>query len=351
VEIPIQNLYYLLCYAWDRLEEGEVVDVASETPKDVANLLARVLVNGTQHLMRRGLDRGYVAHEEETARLRGRLDFATTTKRLLHVQGRAHCHYDELTPDVLHNRILRTTLRRLAQVEGIDSAHYEALFRLYRQMEGITEVPVSTRTFGLVQLHSGNAFYRFLLTVCALVHESILVSEATGSYRFRDFTRDEVAMRRVFEQFVASFYLREQSGYRVRPQRRILWDAEALAGSSPDLLPNMYADVVLEPRSGAGRTIVLDTKYTPKVFQTYRETSRFRSGHLYQMHAYLEQLAAEDRREGHQRELEGLLLYPTASVELDHRYRFGGHHLRLRTLNLNRDWQAIHEDLLSLLDR
>jgi len=56
--IPIQNLYYLLCYAWNRLDEAELVNVGREdilTPQD---LFAKVLIAGANRLLKKGLDRG-----------------------------------------------------------------------------------------------------------------------------------------------------------------------------------------------------------------------------------------------------------------------------------------------------
>ena len=46
--IPITNIYYLLCYAWDRLDEKDVVDVHPEEEKDLADLFARVLVSANR---------------------------------------------------------------------------------------------------------------------------------------------------------------------------------------------------------------------------------------------------------------------------------------------------------------
>jgi 5-methylcytosine-specific restriction enzyme subunit McrC len=71
VKIPIENLYYLLCYAWNRLDEAEIVDVDLEPETKVLDLLAKVLVNGVNHVVRRGLDRGYVVHEESVAGIKG----------------------------------------------------------------------------------------------------------------------------------------------------------------------------------------------------------------------------------------------------------------------------------------
>src|SRR5690349_8133849 len=107
MKIPIRNLYYLLCYAWDRLEEGELVDAGVEGQKEAADLFAHVLDNGVRHVMRRGMDRGYKLHEETIGGVRGRIDLNVTIRRQLHVRARTHCWFDELSHDVEQNRILK----------------------------------------------------------------------------------------------------------------------------------------------------------------------------------------------------------------------------------------------------
>ena len=48
MNIPIQNIYYLLCYAWDKLEEKEVVDV---DPIESTSLVASSSVLETSTLI------------------------------------------------------------------------------------------------------------------------------------------------------------------------------------------------------------------------------------------------------------------------------------------------------------
>src|SRR4051794_1628898 len=93
--IPIHNIYYLLCYAWNRFEEGRAVEVGATECPDLFNLFARVIINGTKRLLRRGLDRGYVPVAEDTTCLRGRVLFGETLNRMLHEQAKAHCGFDE----------------------------------------------------------------------------------------------------------------------------------------------------------------------------------------------------------------------------------------------------------------
>ena len=73
MKIPIQNIYFLLCYAWNTLAEGRVVSVSQEECKTLAELFAHVLDGGVTHLLKRGLDRDYVTEEVDTSSLRGSL--------------------------------------------------------------------------------------------------------------------------------------------------------------------------------------------------------------------------------------------------------------------------------------
>ena len=95
VKIPIQNVYYLLCYAWDKLAEKDVVAVEAIDSTSLADLFARVLINGTNHLLKRGFDRGYVSHREWTGRIRGRICFQEATRRNPTTTGRLPCDFDE----------------------------------------------------------------------------------------------------------------------------------------------------------------------------------------------------------------------------------------------------------------
>ncbi len=42
--IPIENIYYLFCYAWNRFEEAQTIPLGASPGPDLPNLLARVCV-------------------------------------------------------------------------------------------------------------------------------------------------------------------------------------------------------------------------------------------------------------------------------------------------------------------
>lgn len=342
MSIPIHNIYYLLSYAWNKLEEGERINVAEMQCETLIDLLASVLANGTAYILRRGLDRGYVPYHEETATLRGKLDVTTTFNRTGFRLPRVCCAFDELQYDVLHNQIIKTTIYNVLRLRELDQKIRGSLEQCYRKFTDIRQIPLTKRHFGLVQLHRNNGCYDLLLDVCQLIFENLLVDERTGATTFRDFLRDDKKMATLFEAFVRNFYKREQTEFKVKSEV-IQWDAMPLNEHSRGLLPEMNTDISL---SSAKRKIIIDTKYYKDMFRGQYEKKGLISAHLYQIYAYVANL---EGLKGVSTNCEGILLYPTVTQEFDARYDIKGHRVSIRTIDLSQEWPQIKATLLRMI--
>jgi 5-methylcytosine-specific restriction enzyme subunit McrC len=342
--IPIQNIYYLLCYAWNHLEAKDIVDVGGLESNELVDLFAHVLIGGTNHLLRRGLDRGYLTFSDDLTGLRGKIDVTATVKRSLLAKSRAHCQFDELSHNVLHNQILKTTIGKLARTQGLDKKLKHQLLLIYRRMHDVDDISLSKLAFRRVQLHRNNAFYDFLMNICELVQENLLAEQHGSGYRFRDFLRDEKKMSKVFEKFVVRFFKREQRKYSVAGSERLEWDALPFTEESRDALPIMVMDITLR---APDRTIIIDTKYYKETLQSNYGKETIHSGNFYQIFAYLKNLESKGAADAR---AEGMLLYPTTTRSLDLTYMIQGHLIRVCTINLAQHWEGIQQDLLKLLD-
>lgn len=241
--IPIENVYYLLCYAWNKLSEKDIVAVNPVDSTSLVNLFARVLINGTSHLLKRGFDRGYVLQHEWTERLRGRICFQETVGRNAIRTGRLPCQFDDLSYDVLHNQILKATMWRLIRTQGLAPECSAGLFQLYRRFSDIQDLELSSRHFGQVQLHRNNQFYDFLLKICELIYRNLLISEEPGRGKFVDFVQDNRQMASLYEGFVRTFY-RVHTDFKVR-RENIYWRWSAADQVAAQLLPKMQTDISL----------------------------------------------------------------------------------------------------------
>jgi 5-methylcytosine-specific restriction enzyme subunit McrC len=180
-----------------------------------------------------------------------------------------------------------------------------------------------------------------MLHICELIYERLFPEHEGKAGQFASLLDDETKMNRIFERFVRNFFRHEQAEFRVASER-IEWDVTGMAASD-DLLPNMYTDTSL--RSGR-RTVVIETKYYSETLHTHHDRKALRSGHLYQLFAYLKNL---ERRGGPDLFAEGLLLYPAVHDHVDFRTSIQGHQLGARTIDLNQPWERIHSRLLSLI--
>jgi len=340
VNIPIENIYYLLCYAWDCLEEKDVVNVRALDSTNLADLFARVLTNGIRHLLRRGLDRGYLSYEEWTSRPRGRIQVQELVARAGSHTGRLPCNYDELSYDVLHNRILKATMRRLLRTRILAPETAEPLARILKLFSDVADIELSTQTFGQVQLHRNNRFYDFLLKVCELIHSETFVSEETGASSFLDFVRDEKQMAGLYEDFIRNFYRHEIEDLRTaREDIRWKWTPKDTAAA--DLLPKMQTDVSLSSPRGK---MIIECKYTPDATKRHYDAEKLRAAHLYQVNAYMQNLVGPGSDACRM-----MLLYPTVDSAISADYAHEGNTISIRTINLNQPWQGIDRDLRELV--
>ncbi len=340
MNIPIQNIYYLLCYAWDKLAEREVVNVEAVDITCLSDLFARVLINGTNHLLKGGFDRGYVPLHEWTGRPRGRICFQEAVHKNASKTSTLPCDFDDLSYNVLHNQILKATMRRLIRTEGLAAEFSEGLAQLCRLFSGIQDIELTNRLFGQVQLHRNNQFYDFLLKVCELIYRNLLVSEKSGTCKFMDFVRDRRQMAILFENFVRNFY-RIHTDYTVK-REDIYWHWIAADHVAAGLLPKMQTDISLNSET---RKIIIDCKFTPEATQHHYEAETLRSSHLFQIHAYLNNLP----KGGLNDSCEIMLLYPTVDSPLFASYADNGRKISIRTIDLNQPWRGIHKDLLALI--
>ena len=342
--IPVQNIYYLLIYAWSKLSEGEVTDVSDLESSELVDLFASVLNSGIKHLLRRGLDQSYISHEEEIAGVRGRINIGISVRRMLLPHGRAFCEFDELSVDTLPNQILLSTVRRLLKSPKLDPELHFKLRGLNRELGGISEIPLTQNAFRKVQLHSNNRFYRFLLNICELVLNMSIADEESGNYHFRDFIRDERKMARLFESFVFNFLRTERPDLSVKKEK-IFWQAKSDSDPRLDYLPMMETDISVRSKKPP-KTLIIDTKFYKETFQSYYESETIHSANLYQIFSYLKNL---ETRGGSDANADGMLLYPVVDRSVRLEYELPGHRIQICTLNLAADWKEIHKELLALV--
>ncbi|MDE2922679.1 MAG: hypothetical protein OYL92_11760 [Acidobacteriota bacterium] len=352
MKIPAHTLYVVLCYAWERYDEHLDSAAAREhasVPDDLPqNLMARLLRDSFRRLWRRGLDRGYLERAEDARRPKGKIDMVRTVARALRSRARVAVRYEELTRNVLPNRLVKSTMLRLASLPTNDLDHglRHDLLRLARLLPEVDEVELRGEFFHGVQLHRNNSDYGFLLSVCRLVAGRLVPEGRSGRYRFRGFTASDTEMGNLFEAFVRGFLKRERPELGVWPGNRQISFGTVTPIGAP-VVPAMFADIFVPSRraSERSRSVIVETKCVNEPFA--RDGKFLRSDHLYQLWAYLTNYS---RANLGVRSPAGILLYATDGNSFHHAYGFPGHPIEVRSLNLGQAWPDLRRDLHDLAD-
>jgi 5-methylcytosine-specific restriction enzyme subunit McrC len=335
MQIPIENIYYLLCYAWNKLDEKERVNVSIDDKTELLDLFAKVLINATKMLLKRGIDKNYIDQTEELAGVKGKVQISQTLKSNLLFKQRTMCTFDDFSANIISNRILISTIYRLTRTKGLDKQLKNELVGLKRMLFNIEQIEITNSLFKQVRLNRNNYFYGFVMNVCQIIYESTFPSEEQGKYKFSDFTRDDSKMNQLFEAFIRNFYKIEQRKYKTVRKETIKWQFDNTDNESYQYLPQMETDITLENNE---EKIIIDAKFYRETMTLNYDKERIKSANLYQLFSYL--LNQEDRT-SKTKNATGILLYPTIETDYNLNFKYNDHNIQIRTVNLNSNWRNI----------
>ncbi len=345
--IRVENLYYLLSYAWGLLPVAEPVVGDAETPPEtLLDLLAVLLRDSLEQLVKRGLDQDYQTTELLTAMPRGKLLPGRSMREQTLPRARMWCETDDRTPDTLLNQLVKSAAHYLAEAGEIKEALREDLRGLLRSFDRVRLVPLLDTRLGAVRVYRHTARYGMVVHLSQLVRHLALPTQEAGAVLLPDVWRDERNMARLFEQFVRNFYAFHLRGIATVRAKALQWQLTAEDDASAQHQPKMQTDVVVV-YDDCKRVALLECKFYPQALGAEHYGKRkVRAAHLYQLFAYQQHL----KRRFPGREVRTVLLYPVGTESVLLRYRLDGAPMWVYTLNLNQPWLTIHTDMLALLD-
>lgn len=326
-------MWVLLVYAAGLAEFEECLDLDIDEAAELPDVLARLLTVVVERRLRRNPSRGFQPTSAILPRVRGRIDWLTTVSGRHLERGRIGCRFEELTHNTTRNRLVRAALeamrsavtdREVAGLCGQLARHLEA--------NGVSAHRPSRAELSKDQIARHDADDRLMIAVAKLALDRVLPAETEGLTRLSRLARDEVRLRRIFEDAVAGFYRHElhgRGGWRVQGQAKLQWQQESASSGINDLLPTMAADIILD-RGNHHRTVI-DTKFTGIITVGAYGNERFKSGHIYQLYSYLRSQEGYGALQDH---ATGILLHPALDRDVDERVTIQGHELRFVTVDL-----------------
>ena len=336
--IRIQNIYYMLSYAFQVLNEQGYKQIATEEFENVAELCSAILIKGVTSQIKRDLGKEYVEQTDSLASLRGKINISASVKGQTLLNKRMICSYDEFSVNSYMNRILRTTMETLikSNISKNRKKQIRKLLIYFAEVEPLERERINWK----LQYNKNNQTYQMLISVCYLILKGLLQTTTDGNTKLMDFL-DEQRMCRLYEKFILEYYRKEHKEIKASASQ-IPWD---LDDGYSEMLPIMQSDIILK---SVDKTLVIDAKYYAHTTQSQYSTNTLHSGNLYQIFTYVKNL--DTNKSGN---VAGMLLYAkTDEIVLPNNdYKMGGNQISVKTLNLDCEFAEIKIQLDGIVQK
>ncbi len=335
--ILVNNIYYMLTYAFQVLHQSNYDEISSESFDNVQDLFAAILAKGIAQQLKQGLHREYINITEDLSVMHGKLEFNGTMKNRAQNRKKLTCEYDELSENNVFNQILKTTVFLLMKEKSVKEESKTALKKEMLFFSNVDEIDPFLIRWDLLRFNRNNQGYRMLLSICQFVLEGLLLTTEKGEIKLAQFL-DEQRMCRLYEKFILEFYRKEVPEVHANASK-IEWQ---LDDGVSTMLPSMQSDIMLKRED---KTLIIDAKYYAHATQVQYGKHTLHSNNVYQIFAYV---MNEDV--GNTGNVAGMLLYAKTDEEItpDTDVVIMNHKISAKTLDLNCDFKSISAQLKAI---
>lgn len=339
----------MLAYVFRPLKKDDYKKLAFEQFDDVLDLYGKILVIGLKRLIRQGFFRDYIRKTESGSSIRGKINLKDSIKLLSSRKKQLNFTYNEYSMNNYLNQIIKSTLLFLIKSD-IEEDTKKNIRRILLYFSNVETLDVKSINWK-IRYYRNNQEYKMIITFCKYAINEALPTEVDGTDKLMHFTDEYIYA--LYEEFIRKYYekqCRENECYENLSVDRFYldWAIDKSQSDEDDILPRMETDIVLYNKN-ENKYLIIDAKYYGEIFTRKRKGSRsLRSGHLYQIFAYVKTKAFELKEESHK--VSGMLLYAgtNESDQPDVSYMVEGNRISVKTLDLNKEK---FEDIETQLDQ
>lgn len=333
--IPIQNIYYMLSYAFQTLQAENYKDLATENFHNTAELCAAILDKGIGIQLKHGLRRDYVSKSESLSTLQGKLNISESIKTQTMLKKQMICTYDEFSTNIQFNQIIKSTVLLLLKA-NITNSRKKSLRKLLLFFSDVNELDLHFVNWNQ-QYNRSNQNYQMLIGMCYLVYKGLLTTQNNGTTKLMDFF-DGQRMCRLYEKFLLEYYRKEHPELTANASQ-IAWQ---LDDTENQMLPRMQTDIMLSKNNNI---LIIDAKYYSHMTQQQYGIHTLHSNNLYQIFTYVKNKEFELRNYEHT--ISGMLLYAQTDEDIipNNTYHMSGNQISVLALDLNQDFSKISRTL------
>lgn len=245
--IFIQNIYYMLSYAFQILKQEDYKQIAGEKFDKIHDLFAAILEKGVSRQVKQGLYREYVPIQENLPVMRGKLNMSETMHLQVQRKQKLACEFDEFSEDNLYNQILKITLYLLIRTDEVSPERKQSLKRLSIFFGNVRLIQPDHIAWNRLIYQRNNRNYTLLLNICYFVLNGMLQTTKDGRYTLLSFSDEH--MERLYEKFILAYYKWHHPELNPK-SAQINWNlTEQNDRTMIQFLPKMQTDITLQ-RSG-----------------------------------------------------------------------------------------------------
>ena len=335
VDNKIKNIYYMLCYSFNRdlLTEKDIASVDSETFKNIYNLFSIILCIMIRKQVKSGMNRDYIDRSEPLSTVRGKINIANTIKSGGILKRKLVCDFDEFSENNQLNQIVKTTANYLIKSPYIGNPTKKELKRQLVYFNNVDLIEISSINWKKIIYNKNNNSYKSLIVLCELILKGLIVSDKTGDNQFKQLL-DETALHRIYENFIKEYFRKH---YNLNAGSRNL----SLTDDAIEYIGMMKTDITLENDE---RMLIIDAKFYDHILNPGRflGSKIVDMGNIYQINTYVENQLQKTNKKVY-----GMLLYAQTIDEpaIDIKVPINQKQIFIKTLDLNAEWKDIKATL------
>jgi 5-methylcytosine-specific restriction enzyme subunit McrC len=328
----------MLAYAFRNINIQEAKEVEAESFDNIHDLLAFLFASGLMKQIKRGLCKDYLSVADEIGTVKGKINITDTLSRRSMSRGRICCEYDDYNENSYVNQILKTTAFLLIRSNKVSKDYKDRLQKAVLYFSNVNTLNPYTIKWKSVSYNRNNNSYRFLINICYLVINSMLLSSNDGDIKLHQFIDDQ-HMHKLYEKFILEYYREEHPELHPNASQ-VIWNLD-MPGEFDYLLPSMITDITL---SKDDKVLIIDAKYyshSMTIASGFSKSS-YISNNLYQIFTYV-----KNKDRFHTGNVSGMLLYAKTDEEVvpDSEYMMGGNRISVKCLDLNVEFVDIRRQL------
>jgi len=329
--IPINNVYYMLSYAFTELDKKGYKHLGSEEFRNIYELFSEILIIALNKLIKRGLEKTYLNTEEQLSTIRGKINITQSITPYIQ-QKQLICNYDNFDINSYKNRIIKSTLYLLLKSD-ITTKRRKKIKKILVYFDGVDLINLKTINWN-INYNRNNQIYNMIINICNLIIKSRIQNPHNNTYKLIELNEEH--MHRLYEKFILEYYKREH--------KQLKTEASYIDWIVDDnyLLPRMKSDITLTKED---KILIIDAKYYANTLQEYYQTKKLHSANLYQIFTYVKNKQTKVKQDN--QTVSGMLLYAKTDEEItpNYTYNMSGNTIATRTLDLNVKFDIIKEQL------